>query len=104
MLTDRTGDVLEAEERSDYDYADRRDYEPFKRHVDKLRAIIDRLSARLASAEMVANAARDLRTVQRQRDRDEYEHCAAGATYGLDVLLQAEKNLDDAIAGLEALK
>lgn len=66
--------------------------------------IIDRLTARLAIFERIAAAALDLRTVQRQRARDEAEHCAAGATYGLDVLSQAEKNLDAALAELEAMK
>lgn len=46
------------------------------------------------------SAAKKYRMIEKQREQDEDEHCAGGATYGLGELNAAAAELDAAIAAL----
>ena len=58
-----------------------------------LRALL----ARLEKLEKVAKAAEWLRKVELQRQRDEDDSCASGATYNVQVWAEAEASLDAAL-------
>lgn len=64
-----------------------------KNAIPALRALL----ARLAALEKVAKAAEWLRKVELQRQRDDDDSCASGATHNIQVWAEAEASLDAAL-------
>ncbi len=63
---------------------------------------VQRLAAENARLRAVVEAARDLRAVELQREKDEVEYAASGATYGIETLITAREELDAALSALDA--